>query len=628
MHPHINLELILPFSPTTFPMTLRLSKVSDSYFDKLFVAKNNTALNLAIKARVLLVDRYTTPIVSMCYTQSQLLQHEVVLIETLENHSSLHEMKHLNCIVYIRPTKELIVLLSNELRAPHFHHYQVFFNNTVAKTQLEKIAEADSFEIINQVVELFQDYLIVNDNLYSIGLPAESAMAGNNGRIVEEASSIVSLLLSLKKTPVIKFEPNSVELKKLSSEILYNINSNSNNNLFDDLNKNSDVPPVLLLLDRKNDPVTPLVTPWTYQSMVHELIGITRNIVDLKEAKEQVVLSESQDAFYRESLYLNYGDLTDKFQHFVDDYKRQTKQSSVENLKTQNLAELKKVLTKFPEFRKLSTNILKHLNLISELDSQISAQNLWVVGELQQVILCGLESAQTIRTKLLEVLDNPAISTPNKVKLVLIYVAKYPNNLNELSIFLSKMNDPSKMDPLPTQSQLALVQKFNKMFGSTALKNNDNNSNNIGNIFNKKININLLFSNNNDQQHKTDNIYMQYIPKLNETLNTLINPPTGQNQTRVHPELLTLVPERVEAQYGSRPPNAVQDIIIYVKGGVTYEESRLIHDLSAANSKVNLIIGGDTILNSSMWLERMYDMVNGGTEEAAGVRRTQFRDIL
>lgn len=602
-------------------MTLNLAKVGDSYFDKLFVAKNNTALNLAIKARVLLVDGHTTPIVSMCYTQSQLLQHEVVLIEALENHSSLHEMKHLNCVVYVRPTKKLIALLCRELRAPHFNHYQVFFNNTVSKAQLEQVAEADAFEVVNQVVELFQDYLIVNDNLYSIGVPGEAVVGGKNARIVEEASGLASLLLSLKKTPIIKHEPNSVELKKLASELLYTMNSNFYNNLFDDLNKNADVPPILLLLDRKNDPVTPLVTPWTYQSMVHELIGISRNIVDLKDAKEQVVLSQSQDAFYKESLYLNYGDLTDKFQHFVDDYKKQTKQTSVDNLKTQNLAELKKVLTKFPEFRKLSTNILKHLNLISELDSQISVQHLWEVGELQQTILCELENAQTIRTKLLEILDNIVISTVNKVKLVLLYVAKFPNNLNELSIFLQKMNDPSKMDPLPTQSHLALVQKFNKMFGASALRNSDNNSNNIGNIFNKtkKININLLFnnSNNNEQQHKTDNIYMQYIPKLNETLNGLINPPTGQNQVRVHPELQTLIPEKVLDQYGNRPPNSVQDIIIYMKGGVTYEESRLIHDLSAANSKVNLIIGGDTILNSSMWLEHMYNMVNGGAEEVA-----------
>ena len=42
-----------------------------------------------------------------------------------------------------------------------------------------------------------------------------------------------------------------------------------------------DAAPVLLLLDRREDPVTPLLMQWTYQAMVHELLGIRANRVDL-----------------------------------------------------------------------------------------------------------------------------------------------------------------------------------------------------------------------------------------------------------------------------------------------------------------------------------------------------------
>ena len=37
------------------------------------------------------------------------------------------------------------------------------------------------------------------------------------------------------------------------------------------------------LVCRKDDPVTPLLLQWTYQAMVHELIGITTNRVDLSK---------------------------------------------------------------------------------------------------------------------------------------------------------------------------------------------------------------------------------------------------------------------------------------------------------------------------------------------------------
>lgn len=45
-------------------------------------------------------------------------------------------------------------------------------------------------------------------------------------------------------------------------------------------------PPLLLILDRRNDPVTPLLSQWTYQAMVHELLGIQNGRVDLSKVPE------------------------------------------------------------------------------------------------------------------------------------------------------------------------------------------------------------------------------------------------------------------------------------------------------------------------------------------------------
>jgi vacuolar protein sorting-associated protein 45 len=47
--------------------------------------------------------------------------------------------------------------------------------------------------------------------------------------------------------------------------------------------KQPDSPPLLLILDRRNDPVTPLLNQWTYQAMIHELLGIKNNLVSSPE---------------------------------------------------------------------------------------------------------------------------------------------------------------------------------------------------------------------------------------------------------------------------------------------------------------------------------------------------------
>lgn len=632
----------------SYNMTLSLLQVKDSYFNKIFSpstttnAKLNTAggtLTSNVKAKVLLLDKHTTLIISMCFTQSQLLANDIILIELIESQLQLATMKHLNCIVYIHPCKESIQYLNSELHSPHFGKYQLYLNNCISKNQIESIAEADEFEVIEKVMEIFQDYLIVNDNLYLIEKPITGILKINPA--IEESNRLISLLLSLKKTPIIKYESNSLDLKRLSSEILYNINSNSNNNLFDDLNRNSDVAPILLLLDRKIDPITPLLSPWTYQSMIHEFVGISKNIVQLPDTKGQIILSQELDKFYREAMYLNYGDLTEKFQKYVEEYKTQTKQSSLDNLKTQNLVELKQLLTKFPQYRKLSENILKHLNLLSEIDKQILNQSLWEVGELQQDLACGSGESNhlELKSKLMEILESNKTNTINKIKLILLYSIRFHNNPQELSLFISKLNNPTYTNPLPTLAQNELMKRFKTLF-SSAISSTHHKSENqpvLKNIFAKK-NIQSLF-NRDSNNSGNDNIYLQYTPRLNDILNDLINPnPESSHKSSSQQFLSTLVPDTVRRQYGNLVGNGgggdVQDIIIYIKGGVTYEEARVIQEIGQVNKKVHLIIGGDDkILNSNTWISSLYELVSHESDDDEGDglridRQAQLREIL
>ena len=72
---------------------------------------------------------------------------------------------------------------------------------------------------------------------------------------------------------------------------------------------------VLLLLDRREDPVTPLLTQWTYQAMVHQLLGINNNRVSLAGAPgvgrdlQEILLSPDQDEFYQANIYSNFGEI-------------------------------------------------------------------------------------------------------------------------------------------------------------------------------------------------------------------------------------------------------------------------------------------------------------------------------
>ncbi|XP_013737506.1 vacuolar protein sorting-associated protein 45 homolog isoform X9 [Brassica napus] len=98
--------------------------------------------------------------------------------------------------------------------------------------------------------------------------------------------------------------------------------------------------PLLLVIDKRDDPVTPLLNQWTYQAMVHELIGLEDNKVDVRaigslskdQQVQELVLSSEQDAFFKANMYENFGDIGMNIKRLVDHFQQVAK--SNKNIQT------------------------------------------------------------------------------------------------------------------------------------------------------------------------------------------------------------------------------------------------------------------------------------------------------
>tara|TARA_B100000459_G_C8464443_1_gene151472 strand:+ start:89 stop:598 length:510 start_codon:yes stop_codon:yes gene_type:complete len=151
------------------------------------------------------------------------------------------------------------------------------------------------------------------------------------------------------------------------------------------------VPPLLLLLDRRDDPVTPLLNQWTYQAMVHELLGINNNRVDIssapdlpKDMQKEVVLAPEQDAFYQQNMFLNYGELAENVKSLMDAFQAKTKQSK----EVSSIADMQKFVDAYPEFRKLSGDVTKHVTLLGEINRLVDKHSLMEVSQVEQELAC------------------------------------------------------------------------------------------------------------------------------------------------------------------------------------------------------------------------------------------------
>ncbi|KAH9645502.1 hypothetical protein HF086_007018, partial [Spodoptera exigua] len=290
--------------------------------------------------KVILMDKETTSIVSMVFSQSEILQKEVYLFERIDSHSKWDNMKHMKCIVFVRPTSENISLLSRELRYPKYGVYFIYFSNVISKADIKTLAECDEQETVREVQEVFADYLAVDRHLFSFN-------------IVGCLQGLLALLLSVKRRAVVRYEAASEPCARLAERVRDLLRREAvlidNNIPF-----NGEIPtPQLLIIDRRDDPVTPLLNQWTYQAMVHELLTINNNRVSLahlpdvhKDFKE-VVLSSEQDEFYAKNLYSNFGEIGQTMKSLMDEFQKKAKSHQ----KVESIADMKNFVETYPLFK-------------------------------------------------------------------------------------------------------------------------------------------------------------------------------------------------------------------------------------------------------------------------------------
>lgn len=586
-----------------------VSAAVQNYVTKIAGTGEGVAASQAQKMKILLLDSETVSIVSTAITQSALLKHEVFLIDRLDN-PARERMRHLRCLCFVRPSPDSIQFLIDELREPKYGEYNIYFSNIIKKSSLERLAEADDHEVVKVVQEYFADYNVVNPDLMSLNLNypryklwSNSPDMWNTDDLARTTEGVLALLLSLKKNPLIRYQKSSLMAKKLATEIRYNITQEDQLFDFNKTTRKPDTPPILLILDRREDSITPLLSQWTYQAQVHELLGIHNGRVDLSQVPEirpelkEIVLTPDQDPFFKKNMYQNFGDLGSTIKEYVSQYQTRTKT----NAEITSITDMKRFIEDYPEFRKLSGNVSKHVTLVSELSRIVSANQLLDVSELEQSLVCNDNHAQDLKN-LQQMIPQPQIQPSNKIRLVALYALRYHKHpQNALPILLDLLTTvadiaPSKLSLIP--ALLAYASSLQAVSGGTSLIPSADSVDGPGNLINR-FQKTLL-----KDLKGVENVYTQHMPVLSNTLTSLIK---GRLNTTTYP---FLEPERGTKE---KP----QDVIVFMIGGVTFEEAKTVATINASVPGVRVVLGGTSVHNSESFLESVQATVGGWPDKPA-----------
>ncbi|XBW34900.1 hypothetical protein QEN19_000464 [Hanseniaspora menglaensis] len=617
---------------------MNFKKVSDDYLNEIFNIPAKKLTKLSIK--VLALDNITTPILSLNCSQTTLLENEIYLVENLNSLSNFSDLKNretmrqLRCIVYISNSNLSIDALCKELQNPKYGEYQIFFNNTISKIQIEKLATHDHFEVITSVVTLYQDYVSLgnevfyqsNQNVYSNPLNylknlsegdddlSMSLMYKNSTHLENIAESIASVILSLDVDVDIFFQKNSTKLSKPLSLAVNKVLRDSQKNGVSTKADGKDT--CLLIVERfLFDPITPLLQPWTYQSMINEYLGIDRFIVDMSQRdvdilvdedenkandtvianqQQHLVLNPKEDTFFAKTMYSNYGDLNEIFQKYLEDYKFKMKTKKIIN----DLQDIKNFILQYPEFNKLSKNVTKHMAIISELDSDLKKLKIWTISELEQNIVSQIHDdsdyAEFIHDFIV-ILDDDDIDFHYKLKLVLLFGLKnynfLPKLLQDIDLKLSLKN-VNFVKTITKQYQLysAKLSAHEKQ----QLKNQTDVTTDflygLAKHFNKTASVNTGVPHDRNR----DNLYMQHHPALEKL---------------IYSDNILKEFTSVDFESSALPIKNYKNYVVYIVGGMTYEECRVVRefnsDFTYNPNGIKIVLGGTSILTTQDYLTQL-----------------------
>ncbi|KAL6214004.1 hypothetical protein ACLB2K_013442 [Fragaria x ananassa] len=532
--------------------------------------------------KVLILDSHTVSIVSVAYSQSELLQKEVFLVELVDSISKSREaMSHLKAIYFVAPTSDNIKILKRHLATPRFGEYHLFFSNILKDTQIHELADSDGHhEVVQQVQEFYADFVAIDPYHFTLNMPsnhvymlpaveADSKLERFRHRVVD---GIASIFLALKRRPVIRYQRTS-DIAKTIAQDTAKLMYQQENGLFDF--RRTEISPLLLVIDRRDDPVTPLLNQWTYQAMVHELIGIQDNKVDLKSIgkfskdQQEVVLSSEQDAFFKKNMYENFGDIGMNIKQLVDEFQHISKS----NQNIQTIEDMAKFVDSYPEYRKMHGNVSKHVSLVTEMSKLVEERKLMLVSQTEQELACNGGQMASFEA-VTNLLNNNSIADIDRLRLVMLYALRYekesPVQLMQLFNKLSSKN--AKYKP-------GLVQFLLKQAGVDKR---------TGDLFGNRDFLNIA-RNMARGLKGVENVYTQHQPLLFQTMESITK---GRLRDVDYPFVGN------HFQQG-RP----QDVIIFIVGGTTYEESRSVALQNATNSGIRFILGGSVILNSKRFLK-------------------------
>ncbi|KFP23900.1 Syntaxin-binding protein 3, partial [Colius striatus] len=546
--------------------------------------------------KVILLDDYTTKLLSLCCRMTDLLAEGITVVENV--YKNREPVPHMKAIYFITPTKKSIDGLIDDFITKSSRRYKaayVYFTDVCPDNLFNKIKSscAKSIRKCKEINISFFPYesqvftLNVPDAFYRCYSPTLEKTKEKDTVMQVMAEQIVTLCATLDENPGVRYKSGPSDK---ASKLAHLVEENLENYYKTDERSQikGKTHSQLIIIDRSFDPVSTVLHELTFQAMAYDLLPIEKDTYKQGPAgKEREAILEEDDELWVKIRHKHIADVIEEIPKLLKEVASKKKATEGKL----SISALTQLMKKMPHYRKEISRQVVHLNIAEDCMSKFKP-NVERLCKIEQDLALGTDAegqkVKDLIKVLLPVLISKNYESYDKIRAILLYIFSTNGTTQEnLDKMIQNVRIESDSDMIRNWEYLDVPVISSSAVQQQKYPRRDRSSEETFQLSRWTPIIKDVME--DAIENKLDSKDWPYCSKC---------PPTWNGSGIVSARQKPKGSYRHERKSSAR-------LIIFVIGGITYSEMRSAYEVSQAYRSCEVVIGSTHILTPKMLLDQV-----------------------
>eukprot|EP00297_Palpitomonas_bilix_P004321 CAMPEP_0113900768 /NCGR_PEP_ID=MMETSP0780_2-20120614/20868_1 /TAXON_ID=652834 /ORGANISM="Palpitomonas bilix" /LENGTH=678 /DNA_ID=CAMNT_0000893279 /DNA_START=329 /DNA_END=2366 /DNA_ORIENTATION=- /assembly_acc=CAM_ASM_000599 len=399
--------------------------------------------------KILIRDERSTAILSPLLTLSELRKNGVTL--HLDIRANRMEVPDTPAVYFVEPTKKNIDIIVEDLSKKMYESAYIYFVSELSRDSLEYFARmcfekgGDGAQQRVMKVSDYLDFISLGDEVFTLMRPKRSFafLRDSSAKDTEIERGLKSIsdglfnvMAAMGTIPLIRTTKGMAAHavgEMLSKALKEHKNRHADGGLFSRRHTaktgGGGARPVLCIVEREVDLLTPVMHSWKYHPLIHDLLGMKLNKVELVEdgkVKPSAHYLDPTDTFWRENAALDFPVVAEQVERQLAEYKHEIAlvdgKQTAEGAVDESIKGLMSTVQKLPELTEKKRLLDSHIKIASSLLKTIDERQIHDLHNAEVALLEAgenLTSSKSLRTALDMLKDESVGNEEDKLRLAL-----------------------------------------------------------------------------------------------------------------------------------------------------------------------------------------------------------------